>query len=92
MLITFYDKYITFINNLYFCIKENMMAQMVISVSINPRQHKKLVSYIEFLMRNKEITKAKACRYLMLKGLEKMEENHLKDAHSTNTIISEEDI
>jgi len=68
------------------------MAQMVISVSINPRQHKKLVSYIEFLMRTKEITKAKACRYLMLKGLEKMEENHLNDALRTGIIINEEDI
>jgi len=46
--------------------------QIIISVSVNTKQHKELIAHIEFLMKNNEISKAKACRLLMLKGLEQL--------------------
>jgi hypothetical protein len=55
-----------------------MMAQSkqhIISVSVNPQHHRELMSCIDYMMANKGISKAKACRILMLKGWEKIMEN-----------------
>lgn len=52
-----------------------LTKQHIISVSISPKKHRELMSYIDYMMASKDISKAKACRLLMLKGWEKLMEN-----------------